>query len=146
MTSQAFLFDHILNRRVTSAHISHLSGWPTVLMTTGMHKSIPPPSLNHNLPLVFISQRTGASSARSNKQLNPAPHSWEVKPGLSSDSSRRSCAKSSSSGKPVRNSPWKTKGSEDIGHTFSIRRQDGVYCHWTFTGRCVDGLTFLQWS
>ena len=59
---------------------------------------IPPSALNHNLPLEFISHQTSNSSTQSNKKLNPATHSWEVKPSLSSDSSGRegwrSCAKS----------------------------------------------------
>lgn len=63
-----------------------------------IYTHIPPSALNHNLPLEFISHQTSNSSTQSNKKLNPATHSWEVKPSLSSDSSGRegwrSCAKS----------------------------------------------------
>lgn len=52
-------------------------------------KSIPPSALNHDSLLEFISHQTSDSSTRSNKKLNPATHSWEVKPSLSSDSSGR---------------------------------------------------------
>lgn len=54
------------------------------------HKSAPPPAaLNHSLPAEFISHPTSDSSARCNKELNPATPSLEVKPSLSSDSSGR---------------------------------------------------------
>lgn len=62
------------------------------------HESIPSSALNHSLPLELISHQTSDSSTPSNKKLNPATHSWKVKPSLSSDSSGRKgwrcCAKS----------------------------------------------------
>lgn len=61
------------------------------------NKCILPCALNQNLPQEFISHQTSDSSTQSNKKLNPATHSWEVKPSLSSDSSGREgwrrCAK-----------------------------------------------------
>lgn len=69
------------------------------------HKSVPPPALNHSLPPEFISHQTSDSSARSNKKLNSATHSLEVKPSLSSDSSGRKgwgrCAKSRQASSPA---------------------------------------------
>lgn len=64
-------------------------------------KSKLPSGLNHNLSPEFIyspDKQLLHSSTRSNKKLNPAPRSGEVKPSLSSDSSGREgwrcCAKS----------------------------------------------------
>lgn len=90
-----FLFLTVITFYIAVIHLSP----PKVLVTQiTVHWRNINPYLPHNRPLEFISHSTSDSSTQSNKKLNPATHSLEVKPSLSSDSSGRvggrRCAKS----------------------------------------------------